>query len=407
MMPTARILFVHNASLHPIRGSTRCLLDLLSHLDRSRFDPVVWCNRPLIADVALTGATVHEARDWSATGSRLSSSWIREAYALVRRHGVALIHANEFDQSSVLVPVARTVRVPLLAQLHRVPALGESRWSLLHQADVAVGTSRACLTGLLEDGYPPERAVVIYNGVDPARLGRGDATGLRGELGIGSGEIVVTVVASFVRRKAIDIAVQAFGALRQWRQDCHLVLCGAGPERQSLEARAEALGVRRWIHFLGERSDAGAVLRDATDILLATSQAESFGLTLAEAGVFGVPAVASDIAAHREVLADGAAGLLVSPEDVKGFADALARLAGDVTERRRYGSNIRERVEKMFLIDHYVRAFQDLYSRMLAKPPSTYGWLRGTRWPRTYTEWIRERLSGRAPSRTPGGWSGG
>jgi glycosyltransferase involved in cell wall biosynthesis len=392
----SRILIVHQAIDDPdaVRGTTRCLLDLLAHIDRRRFEPIVWCNRPMLPRVAATGVVVEEARDWALTGARLSPSWMREAAALIRRHRIDLVHADEYMQAAALVPVARMYKLPLVVQLHRMSSKKERRWALVHQADVVVGTSEAAVAGLLEDGYPADRAVVIYNGVDPAELSRHDAAGLRPALGIGPREVVITLAAYFAPFKAIDVALRAFAGLRERHPDGHLLLCGDGPERPRLESQVDALGLRPFVHFLGHRQDVGAVLRDSTDILLSTSRNESFGLTLAEAGVFGIPVVASRVSAHCEVLGDGEAGVLVPLDDAAAFAEALGALAADARLRQQFGTALQRRVNAMFDIRQYVRGFEHLYSRMLAEPRAAHGWLRGTRWPRAYTEWVHERAHG-------------
>jgi len=389
----APILFVHHAGINWIRGSTRCLLDLLTHIDRTRFAPVVLCNQPVILE-AVRGLDVpaHEARDWlSPHPFRPDWQWLADLKALIERHRIRLIHSDEFTQASVLAPAARRARIPLLSQLHQVPTPDERLWSLLHQVDLAVGTTRACVTGLLEDGFPSNRAIVIYNGVDPIRLAQGDATRLRDELGIPPDAVVLTLVGSLIHRKAVDIALRAFAALRT-RTHSHLLLCGSGPDRAALETLAAALGVQNRTTFLGECSQAGAVLRDATDVLLAPSRDESFGLTLAEAGLFGIPSVASDIAAHQEVVGEDA-GLIVPVEDVAAMAGALDRIVTDQALRRRLGEGARRRVTSMFLITRYVREFENTYAGLIARPSREYGW-RSVRWPHAYSDWIR-RAAGR------------
>ncbi|WP_280205794.1 hypothetical protein [Aeromonas veronii] len=47
-MNATPVLLVHYGE-DWIRGSERCLLDLLAHLDRSRFTPLLWCNSPTLA----------------------------------------------------------------------------------------------------------------------------------------------------------------------------------------------------------------------------------------------------------------------------------------------------------------------------------------------------------------------
>jgi L-malate glycosyltransferase len=403
----APILFVHHAGLDWIRGSTRCLLDLLAHIDRTRFAPIVWCNQPTILEaVRALNVPVEQARHWGDFHPlRPDRRWMAEALALVERHRIRLMHADEFTQASVLVPVARRARIPLLAQLHQVPTSDERLWSLLHQVDLAVGTTRACITGLLADGFPRERATVIYNGIDPDRLSAGDATTLRASLGIPRDAVVFTLVGSLIHRKAIDIALRAFARLQPARPDpatlappaVHLLLCGSGPEREALEALATSLGIQAQTTFLGECAHAGAVLRDATDVLIAPSRDESFGLTLAEAGLFGVPAVASSIPAHVEVVGD-AAGLLVPVEDPVALAEAMERVRHDSALRRRLGEAARQRTTSMFLIDRYVREFEETYASLLARPASAWGWRR-LRWPHAYNRWIGEAVRRRLARR--------
>jgi L-malate glycosyltransferase len=392
--PMTPILFVHHAGINWIRGSTRCLLDLLTYIDRRRFEPVVLCNQPVILDaVRALDVVAHQARDWlSPHPFRPDRRWLGDVNTLIDRHGIRLIHSDEFTQASVLMPAARRARIPLLSQLHQVPTADERLWSLLHQVDLAVGTTRACVTGLLADGFPSDRAIVIYNGVDPVRLSQGDATRLRTDLGIPSDAVVVTLVGSLIHRKAVDVALRAVARLRTLA-DVRLLVAGSGPERASLETLAASLGVQHRTMFLGECAQPGAVLRDATDVLVAPSRDESFGLTLAEAGLFGVPAVASNIPAHQEVIGENT-GLLFPVEDADAMAAAIDRIASDHELRQRLGQAARQRVMSMFLIDRYVRDFEATYAALLARPSGEFGW-RSVRWPRVYNEWLRSAVGRR------------
>jgi glycosyltransferase involved in cell wall biosynthesis len=389
------ILFVHHAGINWIRGSTRCLLDLLTHIDRTRFAPVVLCNQPVILDaVRALDVPAHQARDWSSSHPlRPDRAWLADAKAAIARYGIRLIHFDEFTQASVLLPAARRARIPLLSQLHQVPTADERLWSLLHHVDLAVGTTRACVTGLIADGFPADRAKVIYNAVDPQRLAKGDATGLRAALGLTPDTVVLTLVGSLIHRKAVEVALHALARLKTGRPT-HLLLCGSGPERERLEALAHALDVQARTTFLGECDAAGAILRDATDVLLAPSRDESFGLTLAEAGLFGVPTVASNIQAHDEVLG-GEAGLLAAVDDADAFAHAIDRIVEDDSLRRRLGEAAHRRVTSLFLIDRYVRDFERTYEDLLERPAGSFTWRQNVRWPRAYNDWIRDAVSRR------------
>jgi alpha-1,3-rhamnosyl/mannosyltransferase len=72
---------------------------------------------------------------------------------------------------------------------------------------------------------------------------------------------------------------------------------------------------------------------------------EGFGLALTEAMAMGCPLIASDRTALPEVVGD--AGILLDPDDVEGWADAMLRLLGDVSLRAQLIASGRERVRSL------------------------------------------------------------
>jgi glycosyltransferase involved in cell wall biosynthesis len=148
---------------------------------------------------------------------------------------------------------------------------------LLHHATLAVGVTAGCLEGLLEDGMPPGRTKTIYNGVDPDGWARGDETQLRARLGIAPSDVVLARVGSLIHRKGVDVMLRVFQRLLADRPHCRLLVVGEGPDREQLEAMACDLGVSARVHFLGFVPSSGAVLRDATDIVISPARVEGFG----------------------------------------------------------------------------------------------------------------------------------
>ena len=397
----APVLFVHTG-VDWIRGSERCLLDLIAGVDRGRFRPVLWCDAPTLArEARALGAEVElaDARWAEAAGTLLPQrALVAQAAGIVARHGVRLVHANNPVPLKWMLPAARAARIPTLAHLHIPTSADERIFNGLHQVALAVGVSRSAIEGLAADGMPASRMRVIYNGVDPARLGAGDATGLRASLGVGADDVVIAAVGSLIARKGVDVLLRAFALLRERAPESRLLVVGEGEERGALEALAAALGVRDEVHFLGERGDAGAILRDATDVAASAARAEAFPLTLLEAALFARPIAASAIGPHRESVVEGETGLLAAPDDPAALADVLHALVADRALRDRLGAAGRARVEREFLVSHYVANFERAYDELLARPASAYGWLRGSTFPRAYRGWLARlpaRLAGR------------
>jgi glycosyltransferase involved in cell wall biosynthesis len=136
-------------------------------------------------------------------------------------------------------------------------------------------------------------------------------------------------------RKDHVTLLRAFDLLADEQPDLHLRIAGSlgwGPEpfQQALAATRH----RDRVHVLGRVDDRerAALLRGAA-VLAYPSVYEGFGLPPLEAMSVGVPVVATDIAAVREVVAGAAA--LVPPADAEALAGTLALTLTDSTERAR------------------------------------------------------------------------
>lgn len=129
--------------------------------------------------------------------------------------------------------------------------------------------------------------------------------------------------------KGTEVGLAAVRQLRERGRDCRLVRITQWPvsDAERREARASDLHIG-----LAPRRVARVMRR--CDLLLAPSwSAEGFGLPVLEAVASGVPVVASDIAAFRDLLGDWPA--LVPFDDAGAFAATAARLLGDRQAWRR------------------------------------------------------------------------
>jgi len=395
------VLFAH-CGLDWIRGSERCLLDLVKYLDRGRFHPVVVCNTQSLlraaSDLAVSVLLPSMSEDRGAFLPARRS--VDDARRILAEHDISLIHANSFEVVKWFLPAARSAQVPIVAHIHLPSSEDERCYSWLHQVALIAGVSRAAVKGFVDDGLAQRRIRVVYNGVDPTRITHGNASRLRQELGITVNEITLTCIASLIPRKGVDTLLRGFKELTDAMQSRYrLLLVGDGPERGPLQQLTHSLGVNTTVHFLGERHDAGAVLRDATDIAVSLAREEAFPLNILEAAYFGLPVVASNIDPHKEAIVDRVTGLLVQVGDPSAFASALFRLSNDPGLRRAYGAAGRRRVMDDFLVDRYVNSFQAIYESLLARPRRVYGWFGEWNWPAAYNRWFRRLVVSRLKSR--------
>ncbi len=374
------ILFIHYGDQW-IRGSEQLLLDLLTHLDLDRFRPIVWCNGTKLADAARSaGFTTYQTdfKYYFVEGSpsfRVKQYWslVRQGISLVREYDIRILHANSAAPSQWLVPVSRITRRPLLVHLH-IDYLRRSRFVfLLHQATLVIGVCGHAIKELVKDGMSD--AEVIYNGIDFDRLRSFSEINIRGRLGIGDESVIISAIGSLVKRKGQDVLIKSLKFLKS-RSDVRLLVAGDGPERSNFERLTTELDLQNKILFLGycDRDEISAVYR-ATDIVALASRAEALSLVIAEAGFFSLPVVASAVGGTPDLVKHEETGLLVPPDQPEAFAAALSRLIDDSAYRVRLGKAAKDRVEKLFSVDHLVANFQTTYERLLQIPRSRLGWI--------------------------------
>jgi glycosyltransferase involved in cell wall biosynthesis len=113
-------------------------------------------------------------------------------------------------------------------------------------------------------------------------------------------------------------------ALRVWQQEpnIHFVWAGDGKLLAQMRQKAATHEFAGKIHFLGFCSDVKQLFA-ACDVYFHPSLLESFGYTLQEALLNGVPCVASNVGGIPEVLNDGQIGYLLDSNDYEGMADTI------------------------------------------------------------------------------------
>ena len=104
-----------------------------------------------------------------------------------------------------------------------------------------------------------------------------------------------------------------------------------------------ALGLR-W-RRLGYRADVERIVK-ASDLFVLPSYREGLPRSLVEAMACGLPAIASDIPACRELVDVGQTGVLVPARDPAALATAIRALAADPAARERMGAAARTRAEQ-------------------------------------------------------------
>ena len=148
-------------------------------------------------------------------------------------------------------------------------------------------------------------------------------------------------------------------------EEAQLLIIGSGPEREALMALAVELGVAERVHFLGARPDSAAILRGGVDLLVSGAREEVFGLTLAEAGMLGLPVSAYRVGGIPEVVEEGVTGLLATPGDWAEMADHWRQLSNP-QRRCEMGRAAQLRAAQLLTVARYVDGVTAVWDAALA-----------------------------------------
>lgn len=214
---------------------------------------------------------------------------------------------------------------------------------------------------------PPHRITVVPRGRSARRFSpssRSMRVQTRNRLGLDKNELVLISVGRHEPQKGYRHLLEAMRTISAAQQRVTLLLVGkdgaASPVLHRLHDRLELGGQ---VRFLGHRDDVPQLMGCA-DALVLPSLIEGCPNVAIEAMGVGIPVVASDIAAIREVLGAPPTGLLVPPGDPAALARALRILCADSALRDRLGTAGRRRFLKRFTIEPVADRMTALYHQL-------------------------------------------
>lgn len=231
--------------------------------------------------------------------------------------------------------------------------------SFANLADAVIVPTPAMRQRLAEIGVTAH-IEIVPSGIDLEHFGSGKPRAdLRQSLGTRPGEQLLLFVGRLGREKNVDVLLDA---LTITKSSARLAIAGDGPERETLEARANELNLGERVRFLGEVGrDELPDLYASVDAFVFPSVTETQGLVLVEAMAAGAAVIAADAPVVREVL--GGAGRLVAPT-AQAFAEAIDALPNTPDAAR----NAQNRMAAArFGIDQQARHVASLYEALRSR----------------------------------------
>jgi len=234
----------------------------------------------------------------------------------------------------------------LLSQLERL---------LSSFTDLIVVNSHTGKADYLNQGYAPDKMVVISNGIDTERFQPDSEAGakVRLEWGISENTILIGLVGRLSPMKDHHTFLKAAALLSKEREDVRFVCVGVGEENYAKELYqlTNDLGISEKILWAGGRSDMPAVC-NALNIACSSSDGEGFPNVVGEAMACGVPCVVTDVGDSAWIVGDK--GVVVPPKNPEALKTAINELI-DKTNLDDYNrQEIRQLIVEQFSVRQLV-----------------------------------------------------
>ncbi len=355
-----------------VGGAERALFELVTRLDRRRWNPkVISLSGPGPFYQAL-GKRGVEAECLGLRNSEPVRGIIRLTEA-IRKHRPVLIQSFLFHANIASRFAGMLAGVPRVIGGVRV-AEREKAWHLIIERLTAPLTSGVvCVSkGVARDlkkrtRWPCSRLVVIPNGIDLSRFGDDpeESSPLVEELRIPPDQVIGLFVGRITRQKGLRTLLDALERPEILKLPLHLVIVGEGDQREELERRTNSSPALRgrmsWVGF----REVSRSLFQAARFLVLPSEWEGMPNIVLEAMANGLPVIGTAIEGTEDLVIDGVTGWLVPPRDPSSLASAIMEATQSPETAASRGVEAHAFVLRQFQLDQVVASYERLWESVL------------------------------------------
>lgn len=363
-------------------GSERQVINILRHLDRSRFEPHLYLVRrageflnDVPGDVPITAFDDVSNPGGMYLPGRIRRAQIAHFASALAELQIDVVYDRTPHMTLIAGPACQQSGVPNLPTIVSNPAhdlsdnIGRFRWlkfrvlkRAYRNAHLVVANSeplaKACRKFY---GLNQEQVAVLSNGFDFDQIS--ELAGQQLDPGDRpKGTFHIVAAGRLEECKGFDILLDALNEMVNVRGQTNIVLSIAG--RGSCEAQLKQLVdqhcLEEIVRFEGFLENPYPLIRSA-DLFCLTSRYEGMPNVLVEAMSLGVPVLSQDCPeGPRDILQNGGLGTLVPHLDVQAIADGIERSMKTDPARDARTGEAKESVRSRFGIGPTTKALEEL-----------------------------------------------
>ncbi len=172
----------------------------------------------------------------------------------------------------------------------------------------------------------------------------------------------IGTIAELHPTKALDAAINAVSEVVEKGAKVLYLIIGEGQERARLEKQIADLGLSKHVFLVGHIDNAAQYLK-AFDIFMLVSLSEGLGYVVIEAGMAGLPVIATAVGGIPELVEDMKSGLLIQPKKPAEIAHAIEFMSEHSDTAHDYAHALQAKMKSDFSVAKMFEKTFALYNK--------------------------------------------
>ena len=356
-------------------GAERVVYDLISNINRDKFEPLVAIVNPkqLSKYYERAKVKIHEV----SGRKRLNIKTLKELISVIRNNNIDITHSHLFRMNSYNWIASRICKKPSLASIHGIMAdeIGLSA-RLFSKLAVSYNTKTVVVSEHLRKQFLntyevlPDKVMTIYNGFNCSRIENrpqpADINTFRDCYMCSDSDSVIVAIGNVKEIKGYKYLLNAVYILKQTLSNIRLFIAGIDTNKDELGLvdKIEELSLQHNVTFLGSFQNI-TTLFEVGDVYVSSSLHEGFSLTTLEAMAYGLPVVVTDCGGPAEIVEDGKDGFVVPVANAQALAKATMKILQNKELGHKLGKHGKCRAFENFSINKFIQKHEQLYRELV------------------------------------------
>ncbi len=367
-------------------GADRFNLDLISRLDKSKYDITIISTEPAIN--IYRQSFEQYATVYDLTTFLDQKYWPAFINYIIQKNNINLILNTNSELGYSLLPYikAKHPQIPIIDYVHMEEWYnrngGYSRdssgvSSVIDKTLVCNENSKNVLVNHFNRNKDEIKTVYIgvdENKYDPSKYNKEE---LKQKYELPKDKYIISYICRISEQKRPFLLLEIAKKLKQTRDDFVILVVGDGNLLNKMKSVANKYKLTNNMIFLG-RTNKTDEIYSISDLTINCSIKEGLALTAYESLAMGIPVVSSDVGGQKELI-DETTGVIVpcmqkeeditdcnySEEEVQNYIDAINKVLKNL---KTYKANCRKRILNGFTIDQMVIKMSSIMENVVKNP---------------------------------------